>query len=432
MLGIPHPYLTPALPGIGGTIKSQPDDFLVAEVPLYVPCGRGEHTYFEIEKVDLSTPEAIERLRRVLGVEGRDFGYAGLKDRKGITRQTMSIAGIEPEKLLRLDVPQIRILWAKLHKNKLRIGHLKGNRFRVRIRGVCPGARDRAERILGVILEQGIPNYFGPQRFGNRGDAHWVGRDFLKRDARAAIRRILGHPSATEQNPNVVRARELFMAGDFRGALAAFPSAYREERRLLAYFLKAGENYAGAKRHLGQAPKKLYHTAYQSYIFNVALAERMERTGRALGTLFEGDIACLHQNGAVFRVVDPAAEAARASAFEISPTGPIFGKKMPQPGGVEAEIEAGILGREGLLATDFHQLMPRLHLEGGRRPFRVRPGDVHLELDGSDLCLQFFLPKGSYGTTLLREIMKNDVVPDAFYAGGEEAKHRLWRPGPAA
>jgi hypothetical protein len=127
-------------------------------------------------------------------------------------------------------------------------------------------------------------------------------------------------------------------------------------------------------------------------------------------------------------VDDPAREAPRSRTFEISPTGPIFGKKMPHPGGVEAEIEAGILEREGILATEFHQLMPRLHLEGGRRPFRVRLEDVKLHFEGRDLLLEFFLPKGSYATTFLRELMKNDVVPDAFYAGGEEAKHRLWRP----
>ena len=75
MLGIPHPYLTPSLPGIGGVSKSRPEDFVVEEVPLYTPCGRGEHTYFGVEKIDLSTPEAIERLRRALDVPAKEIGY---------------------------------------------------------------------------------------------------------------------------------------------------------------------------------------------------------------------------------------------------------------------------------------------------------------------------------------------------------------------
>src|SRR5262249_3557815 len=148
---------------------SNPGDFMVEEVPLYLPSGRGEHTYFEIEKTDLSTPEALERLGRALNQDVKAFGYAGLKDRKGITRQTISIQGVDPDTVLGITVPQISILWARLHQNKLRIGHLKGNRFRICIRGVLPEAEKLIQPILGVLLEKGVPNYFGPQRFGNRG-----------------------------------------------------------------------------------------------------------------------------------------------------------------------------------------------------------------------------------------------------------------------
>ena len=428
MLGIPHPYLTSSLPGVGGSIKQRPEDFAVEEVPLYTPSGRGEHTYFEIEKTDLSTPEALERLGRGLDVEVKEFGYAGLKDRKGITRQTISIQGVDPGKVAALSLPQITILWVKPHQNKLRIGHLRGNRFRICIRDVAPDAQQKVEPILSALVEKGVPNYFGPQRFGNRGDAQRVGRDFLKREDRAAIRRILGHPSLTEHNPNVVRARTHFMAGEWQEAQASFPTTYREERRVLGYLIKAGENYSGARKRLRHSTRKLYFTAYQSYLFNVTLAERLERAGGDLEKLFEGDVAFLHRNGAVFRVDDVAKEQPRAAAFEISASGPIFGKKMPFPGGVGGEIEKGILDREGISVIDFHQLMPKLRLEGGRRPLRVRVEDLHWRLDGSILHLEFFLPKGSYATTVLREVLKNEVVPEAFYEDGEAQRHRLWRP----
>jgi tRNA pseudouridine13 synthase len=427
MLGIPHPYLTPSLPGVGGVSKSRPEDFVVEEVPLYAPCGKGEHTYFGVEKVDLSTPEALERLRRALGVLTKDIGYAGLKDRKGVTRQTFSIAGVPPEKVLSLSVPQLKVLWATLHGNKLRVGHLRGNRFDIVVRGVSADSGPRVQAVLDEIERCGLPNYFGPQRFGNRGDAHWVGRDLLRRDDRAAVRRILGHPSTTEHNPHVVEARECFMAGDLARARELFPSAYREERKLLDYLIRAGENYAGARRRLGDASRKLYFTAYQSYLFNVVLCDRLRISGD-LGRLFQGDLAFLHRNGAVFLIEDPEAESLRVASFEISPSGPIFGMKMPRPEGAEAQLEREVLEREGLSPAEFHQLLPKLHLEGGRRPFRVRPEEVEWHLDGLDLHMRFFLPKGSYATTLLREVMKNDEVPSAFYEGGEEEKHKLWRP----
>ncbi|MBI4602547.1 MAG: tRNA pseudouridine(13) synthase TruD [Planctomycetes bacterium] len=428
MLGIPHAYLTAGLPGIGGTIKQSPEDFYVEEVPLYEPAGEGEHTYFEILKTDLSTPAALDVLARELRRDVRELGYAGLKDRKAVTRQVISISHVDPETVAALKPPQIEILWARRHRNKLRVGHLKGNRFRIRIRGVGPGAETRARSCLDVLLEKGVPNYYGPQRFGLRGDAHRIGRAFLKRDDRAAVRRILGHPSSAEQNPSIVRARELFMAGDLEQALAAFPPSYREERRLLEYLRHAGENYAGARRRLGETSRKMYFTAYQSYLFNLTLSERLRRSGGCLERLYPGDLAFLHRNGAVFRVEDADREEPRARAFEISPSGPIFGMRMPCPDGLEGEVERGILEKEGIRAADFHRLMPGLQLEGGRRPLRVSLEDLVVRQEAEDLYLELFLSKGSYATTVLREIMKNDFVPEGFYEEGEAEKHDLWRP----
>lgn len=428
MLGIPHPYLTTEIPGIGGAIKRVPEDFVVEEVPLYPPADDGEHTYFEIQKCDLSTPMAIERLARALGTRPGDVGYAGLKDRKAITRQVLSVPHIEPERVAAVKLPQIEVLWARRHRNKLRVGHLRGNRFKLWVRDIDEGAEAHIAQCAALLLEKGLPNYYGPQRFGNRGDAHRIGRAFLQRDDRAAVRRILGCPSAAENNPHVVRARGHFEAGELVDALSSFPASYREERRLLSYLLQAGENYAGARRRLGETTRKLYFTAYQSYLFNLALVERMRRTRNDLSVLIAGDVAYLHRNGAVFRVDNAEAEQVRAAAFEISPSGPIFGKKMPVPLGAEGEWESALLEKEGIRASDFHQLMPGLQLEGGRRPYRVRIEDLEWRIEGRDLYLQLFLPKGSYATSLLRELMKNDTVPPGFYEDGEGEKHDLWRP----
>jgi tRNA pseudouridine13 synthase len=85
------PYLTADLPGIGGQLKAEPEDFFVEEIPLYLPSGEGQHVYVEIEKRDLSTFAAIKMIARALNISPGRIGYAGLKDARAITRQTLSI-----------------------------------------------------------------------------------------------------------------------------------------------------------------------------------------------------------------------------------------------------------------------------------------------------------------------------------------------------
>ncbi len=414
MIGISHRYLTQELPGIGGRIRAQLDDFVVEEQPLYSPCGSGEHVYFCVEKRDLSTLEALEWLAARPERPVRDFGYAGLKDRKGVTRQTISLRGGDLDEIESLEVSKLKVLWADRHQNKLRVGHLRGNRFSIRVRGACEGAGELIDPIVERVRACGLPNYFGPQRFGNRGDAQWVGLSMLRLDARGAVRRILGSPSETENNPNVVAARYLFLQYRWREAFDRFPPSYREERRLLEYLLRAGERYSRAIKSLRREIQRLYFSAFQSYLFNQVLERRLEASEGLLGTMWEGDVAFLHRNGAVFTVENPDAEQPRADEFEISPSGPIFGKKTVHPTGGHAEIEQGVLADFGCRAADFHQLQQRCQLDGGRRPLRVRVDDLSWREDEDGLVFDFFLPKGSYATTFLREIMKNEEIAPGY------------------
>ena len=430
MSGIPHPYFTAELPGIAGTLKQRPEDFVVAEVPLYEPCGDGEHIYFGLEKHDLSTPEALERIRRALGVSPQQIGHAGLKDRRAVTRQQISVTGCELEQVRELSLPQTRILWVKRHTNKLRVGHLRGNIFELRLRDVAEGAAERIPAILETCQREGVPNYYGFQRFGNRGNAHLIGRAFVLGDYRRAVRHILGYPAPEENNPHVVRARELFMEGDIKGAHENYPSTYRDELRMLNVLLNDPENYERAARRMSISGRKLYCSAYQSYLFNLVLDERLRRVGRRLGTLFVGDLAYLHRNGAVFRVTDTEAEQSRAKVFELSPSGPIFGKKMARPEGEAAAIEKEVLARDGIELDAFDRVASELHLDGGRRSLRIHVEELEWRLEGRDLYLKFFLPKGSYATTFVRELMKNESVAEGYYQDGEGEKHQLWRPVP--
>ncbi|MBI4583500.1 MAG: tRNA pseudouridine(13) synthase TruD [Planctomycetes bacterium] len=420
MNGIPHRHLTGDLPGVGGTIKQSLEDFQVHEVPLYYPADRGEHTYFEIEKSDCSTLEAVRRIARALQVPRGEIGYAGLKDRKAISRQVLSVRLVPPPQVLALNVPLIRVLWARLHGNKLRIGHLRGNRFVIQVRGIAPEAEARVRQIIEVLLRRGLPNYYGPQRFGQRAEAFRIGLALLLHEPEKAVRRILGYPSSAERHPAIVLARHRFMAGDLEGAKAIFPGSFAVEKRLLGYLIHSNKNYRGAVRRIREEIKRIYYSALQSYLFNRALDLRLELVGERLGKLLPGDIAMLHRNGAAFKVVEAAAEQPRADLFEISPSGPIFGKTMLWPEGAELEIEHRVLRQIGLRPTVFHQLMPGLHLQGARRPYRVEIQELRWQIEGRDLRLEFFLPKGAYATAFLREILKNDDPPYAFYSELEE------------
>jgi tRNA pseudouridine13 synthase len=167
------PWLTAELPGSGGLLSSEPADFLVDEVLAYPLSGRGEHGFIRFEKVGLTTPEAVRRLSAVLGVPNRAAGVAGMKDKHARTRQWMSFPLPIKSAFPRLDAglgDDLRVLETTRHDNKLRRGHQRTNRFQITLRGAPPGGADRARAVLARLAALGVPNAFGPQRFGREQD----------------------------------------------------------------------------------------------------------------------------------------------------------------------------------------------------------------------------------------------------------------------
>jgi tRNA pseudouridine13 synthase len=315
---------------------SRPEDFRVDEIALYAPAGEGGHTFLRIEKRNRSTDEVARDLARAAGVRPRDVGYAGRKDRVAVTTQWFSVPALAPEAALRLTIPGTRVLEAAAHPHKLRTGQLRGNRFDILVREVGESARRSAERRLEEMVCLGMPNRFGPQRFGRDGDNAERGRRLLAGEARVGDRR---------------RARFLV-------------------------------------------------SALQSEVFNAVLARRE----RPLQRLEPGDVAVVHASGGLFLVEDPVAEMPRAVAFEISPTGPIFGTRTLQPGGEVAEREREVLEACGVPAEGLTP--PRgIRLRGGRRALRVRPEEASTEPTADGLRLRFTLPAGSFATVLLEEVL---------------------------
>jgi len=175
------PYLTAALPGTGGVLRTVPEDFVVDEVPAYPPSGAGDHVFVRIEKRGLTTAQAVQRISRTLGVGERDVGVAGMKDRHAVTRQWLSLPPpVTPEQALALELEDVRVLEAARHAHKLRTGHVRANRFVLRVRGVVPDAAARAQVILDMLgRPPGAPNFYGEQRFGREGDNAARGREIV-------------------------------------------------------------------------------------------------------------------------------------------------------------------------------------------------------------------------------------------------------------
>lgn len=406
------PFLTGQLPGIGGRIKTHPADFQVQELPLYEPSSTGTHVYLLIEKRELTTPDALAQVASALHLRRRDIGYAGRKDAFAVTQQWISIEHIEPEAALQLDLPGIRVLRAERHTNKLRLGHLAGNRFQVRVRQLeCPLDQvvQQTQTILTYLQQHGVPNYYGPQRFGKRCDGQHIGRAILHQDREDAMDILLGRPQPKDP-PAESRARQYYDQGDYSRACATWPDPAFDKRSLLRQLLKNGGKKGKALRFLNHSVKRFYVSAFQSAVFNQVLAARMPR----IDTILAGDMAYKHANGACFQVEDGHREQDRCTAQEISPTGPIFGPRMAPVSGPAGDIENPILQAfAGELLAD-PKALRKNNAQGGRRPLRFIPRNTGLSTGEDEydtfLELRFDLDPGCYATVLMREVMDLEKV----------------------
>ncbi len=275
--------LTPS----GGAIRVHDEDFRVTEIPAYLPSGKGSHFYLRVRKVGHTTRDLVSALQAA-GVPDRRIGVAGLKDKRAVTEQWLSVpwASADAAATAFDALENVEILETSRHRNKLGVGHLHGNRFEVRIRHAGPEAAERAGAIVDALVRDGMPNWFGPQRFGRYG-----------RNAVDGLRILAG-----ERVPG--------------------------DRRLQRFFL----------------------SAVQSLVFNRLLADRI-RDG-SYGTVLAGDWATKHDTGGVFRIDDAEAERPRAARFEISALLPLHGRKVRISAGEPGRREEEVLRSFGIAWTD--------------------------------------------------------------------------------
>lgn len=277
------PLLTPDLPGVGGRIKVEPEDFEVEEIPAYPPSGEGEFLYLWIEKRDLGAEFFARQVARRLDLPPAEVGTAGLKDRRAVTRQMVSVPASAEPNLPRLDGDGLRVLTVGRHVNKLRPGHLHGNRFNILVRDAADPAR--CEAIVQRLREHGLPNFYGPQRFGRDGETLRVGLALLRGE--------------------------------------------KTDRPVRNPFFK-----------------KLALSAAQSALFNAYLAGRL--SDGLLRRVLPGDVMAKVPFGGMFVADDVPTEQGRFDARETVTAGPIFGRKTFPAKSEAAEREAAVLADAGL------------------------------------------------------------------------------------
>jgi tRNA pseudouridine13 synthase len=351
----PPPLLTADLPGIGGRIKVEPEDFEVEELPAYEPCGSGPFLFLWIEKRDMGAEYFTRQIAHRLGIPVGEVGTAGLKDRRAVTRQMVSVPASVEERLGQLEGDGLRLLSVNRHTNKLRPGHLHGNRFRILIRNPAPEAQTLLGPLLTRLNASGLPNFYGPQRFGRDGETVLLGLALLR-----------GEPApispTTGRKPNL---RSPFL-------------------------------------------RKLALSAAQSALFNHYLGCRV--IDGLLRMVLVGDVMAKWPFGGLFVAADAPTEQARFDLRETVHAGPIFGRKTFPAAADAAARELTVLGDAQLTQEAFRGFGKLL--QGTRRHNLVYFQDLGAQVEPAGVRLQVTLPAGTYASVLLREITKsNDLAP---------------------
>ena len=338
----PPKLFSPVLPEC--IIRSTPEDFQVDEVPAYQPTGKGEHGYLWIEKRGLTSPELIHRIVRNLGVPAKEIGVAGQKDRHAVTRQFVSIPKRFAEHASKLNDENIKVLLVTAHPNKLKTGHLRGNKFCLVLRSpsgaFTPEEAQAVHERLQTLAAAGIPNYFGTQRFGHHGNTMVDGLRLLK---------------------------------------GTLPNDHWPENKT-------------------RTMRRLVLSAVQSGVFNLVLAQRV--TDGTLRTPIPGEVV-IRRSG-----TKPYILPVDAPTDDIVPAGPMPGPEMLVATGAIEEMEREIMSSLRLSPKDFQKYSKLT--SGIRRKMIEFPteADARLADDGA-IIATFSVTSGTYATVVLREIFSS-------------------------
>ena len=312
---------------------------------------------------------------------------------------------------------------------------IKGNRFHLTVRGIEQPTSTIEERTRGVTEEiekaGGVPNFFGHQRFGTiRPNTHLVGKYLVRGEPEKAALTYLAEPYPHEHPEARSVRQQLQDTMDFKEALERFPRFLRYERLMLNHLVRYQNDYVGAFRTLPRRLRKLFVQAYQSYLFNRFISERIRR-GIPLDVPEVGDyVIRLDEHGIPTEGWAQTTEqniqdiVAAVKEGKLAVAAPLVGPNQPPSKGVEGEIEQKILEEENLTPDTFKiSFMPEATAEGLVREVLNPVWNMQLEEitedtenDGKQMLkLGFSLNRGSYATVILREFMKPQDLIQAGY-----------------
>lgn len=337
------------------------NDFVVKEIPLYEFSGNGEHLILHVRKKDLTTWQMLENLSSFCGAKMRDFGYAGLKDKDGMTLQYISIHKNYEEKLKNFSHDKIKIVSSTYHSNKIKIGHLKGNNFFIRLKKVLGVDAKKLIQACEILKKEGYPNYFGYQRFGKNGDNFKEGRAILEGKRKERNKKL--HD---------------FLISAYQSEL--FNNWLSKRVEISKYFNSFSDNEIKNILHFDM--KEVMEIKKQPQFFK----------------MINGDVLHHYPHGKAFMCEDIENEVKRFLSKDITITGLLFGEKTINTENRAKEIENEIFDSERDLINK---------LNGTRRfawcfvenfEYKYKEEEAHFELS-------FTLQKGSYATAVLEEIL---------------------------
>jgi len=336
--------------------KQSKDDFVVTEIPLYEMSGEGEHLVLTMRKKDLSTWDAVNILSNHVGCRSRDIGYAGLKDKNAMTVQKISLPKQYEAQVDTFEHPQIKILKKEYHNNKLRVGHLKGNKFFIRLKRVFPNDALKLGQIINEIKNVGMPNYFGFQRFGMDGDNHIKGKAIIDGELKERNRKL----------------KQMFLNAYQSNLFNTWLSKRIEISKLINSF----------------TPEELE----ENMGFDKTLAQTLQLQKHPF-KIFEGDVMGHYPFGKIFIAEDLKSESNKFFEKDRVPTGLLPGKR--------AKIA------EGIARTYEEAYDKKTNEDGSRRYAWIFPQEIEYKYndDTRHFEVQFELPKGSYATEFIRELI---------------------------
>jgi tRNA pseudouridine13 synthase len=399
--------------GIGGKLRSVPGDFLVEEIPLPEKSAAvGPYLICTLTKTNWELQHAIKEIAKRLGISHRRIGWAGTKDRNAVTQQRISIYNVTADQVSEIRLKDIVLEPVGQVNKALSLGDLLGNRFDITIRDTDPADLDSRVQLTTKTVHEGIPNYFGLQRFGaTRPVTHLVGTLILQNDFEQAVMTYIGREFDGE--PGDVRAvrTAFFTTRDIRAALHDLPPQMSYERAMLHYLYDHPDDYSGALSVLPPKLLSMFVSAFQSYLFNCALSQRFD-DGHTLTEPLVGD-RLLFSNGRSDIVTGTSLNAASMHIKRGRCSIALF---MPGQGQTEVKGEGDIaiealLRKFDITAKDFKRASAFVHtkFDGALRPIALK-ADIESSTDGTNVKLQFTLPPGHYATTVCREYMKTDPV----------------------